>query len=270
MKCEMKTITPTMAREMLSKNASNFRRANIRVVARYADDMRFGRWHVNGASIVFGRDGNLIDGQHRLLACIESDRPFRTLVVTDCESEEGIDDGRARTAAQWFEHMDISCSKDVASTARLILMSLDGSISKKSVATSYSNAMLKEFVSENKDAISDAVRMTTHQKHLPRSVLGMTLFRGTEEGFSIPSLSKDAVEFVTGIYTGAELSRGDPRLTLRDRMSHQTSHMKIDRVTIRAITIIAWNKWVRHERSLNLAWRPAANQLFPDILQACE
>lgn len=76
-----KTITPEIAVAMLATNAMN-RPLSPAHVARLAGSMQRGEWELNGATIKVAETGRLLDGQHRLTACVESGRPFTTLVVS--------------------------------------------------------------------------------------------------------------------------------------------------------------------------------------------
>jgi predicted nucleic acid-binding Zn ribbon protein len=64
-------VTPEMAERWLGHNKVN-RNLRNRRVDQFARDMRSGRWQLTGEAIKFGKSGNLIDGQHRLWAVIES------------------------------------------------------------------------------------------------------------------------------------------------------------------------------------------------------
>ena len=82
------SVTPTLAAAWLALNNNN-RRAADRVVARYRADMLEGRWEFAGDPIRFDAQGNLIDGQHRLLAlagCPEGTQ-FKFLVVRNLPVE---------------------------------------------------------------------------------------------------------------------------------------------------------------------------------------
>ncbi|MDP2620568.1 MAG: hypothetical protein Q8P46_10395, partial [Hyphomicrobiales bacterium] len=71
-------ITPELAREWLEKtNRKNRPLSELKWTA-YAVDMLEGRWQYNGDAIRFGSDGVLLDGQHRLMACVEAGIPFET------------------------------------------------------------------------------------------------------------------------------------------------------------------------------------------------
>ncbi len=60
-------VTPEMAKEWLERNKVN-RRLSHRQVTWIAEQIRKGRWELIGDKILFDWHGNLIDGQHRLLA----------------------------------------------------------------------------------------------------------------------------------------------------------------------------------------------------------
>lgn len=74
------TITPETAAAMLTTNAMN-RPISRAHVERLCGAMRRGEWELNGATIKVARTGRLLDGQHRLTACVESGCSFKTLVV---------------------------------------------------------------------------------------------------------------------------------------------------------------------------------------------
>ena len=89
----MKTlITPAKATELLAGNAENQRKVNQARVRKYTAEMLSGLWLYNGESIIVSESGKLIDGQHRLLAVIESDVTIEVALVTDVPDEQdGID-----------------------------------------------------------------------------------------------------------------------------------------------------------------------------------
>lgn len=82
--CE--TITPQQASVMLGSNTHN-RNLKTSVVERYMRDMQAGKWMVNGESISISTEGVLLNGQHRLTACVRSGVTFRTMVVRNVSPE---------------------------------------------------------------------------------------------------------------------------------------------------------------------------------------
>ena len=80
------TITPETAAEMLKKNVDN-RPVSKAHVSRLACAMKRAEWDFNGSTIKVSVGGRLLDGQHRLLACVESGCSFDTLVVYGLPNE---------------------------------------------------------------------------------------------------------------------------------------------------------------------------------------
>jgi len=98
-KVALEVITPNRARELISAGNGHKRNLKWDAVGRYAKDMMNGNWAVNGATMVIGPDGELLDGNHRAVACIRGDTPFETLVVylNGRDDVATIDTGRPRT-----------------------------------------------------------------------------------------------------------------------------------------------------------------------------
>lgn len=96
----MTTITPDIARDLLTRNTGN-RNPKPRMIGQFARDMRAGRWDPDAADLKFSASGFLIDGQNRLMACVEANVPFSTLVRTGLNPRTKIyvDTGARRTAA---------------------------------------------------------------------------------------------------------------------------------------------------------------------------
>lgn len=96
---EVLFITPLKAQEFLKRNIENNRSINLRYVSNYAEEMASDKWVFNGDTIRFDKDGNLIDGQHRLMAIVKSGATIPCLVVTNLEKHalSTIDVGRKRS-----------------------------------------------------------------------------------------------------------------------------------------------------------------------------
>lgn len=100
-----KIITPKTAQQILDKTVAagvKNRNLNHKVVEQYAEAMKQGEWKLNGESISFDEDGFLLNGQHRLHACILANTPFETDIATgvDRATFDTIDSGRGRSAGQ--------------------------------------------------------------------------------------------------------------------------------------------------------------------------
>ena len=133
----LEVITPAKAVEYLESNKDNRPISQI-YVNRYAEDMRMGRWKYNGEAIKFDENGKLIDGQHRLLACIQSNTPFVTDVVRDLEPDcfTTLDNGKGRTCGDALAIMSIPNARLVAAIIKKYLLLKDH---KTAIATGDQN-----------------------------------------------------------------------------------------------------------------------------------
>lgn len=80
------TITPEEAVHMLETNGCN-RPLNDQHVRRIARQIMDGKWRFNGDTIKISTGNDILDGQHRLWAIIESKTPVQTVVVRGIEPE---------------------------------------------------------------------------------------------------------------------------------------------------------------------------------------
>lgn len=92
-------ITPDLARLWLKKNVKN-RAISNKHVETLANELVHGNWKLNGETIKFNLRGELLDGQHRLHACILSGVAFNSYIITDIDNDafDTIDVGSKRTS----------------------------------------------------------------------------------------------------------------------------------------------------------------------------
>lgn len=118
-------ITPNTAKAYLQRNTNNYRTPTRTLIDKYAKDMASGLWKLNGEPIIFAQNGMLLDGQHRLLACVKANCPFSTLVVRGADNDTTIIDvGGSRTATQIIGRMtDSRYARDnqVVGAAKIIV-----------------------------------------------------------------------------------------------------------------------------------------------------
>lgn len=97
---EVVEITPSLAAAWLDKNEDN-RPTDWNYVARLARDIRADRFVCTHQGIAFDIHGRLIDGQHRLWAILEADKPVRIRVFYNEPPQNivHIDGNRPRQAA---------------------------------------------------------------------------------------------------------------------------------------------------------------------------
>lgn len=119
---QVETITPQRAAEYLRHNTNNYRKISRATVAMYAQDIEAGRWQLNGEPIVFGVDGILKNGQHRLAAIVKSNKPVNMVVVRGVDSDVSVFDvGKVRSAQQLVEANGYTVNNSVVSAVSLLL-----------------------------------------------------------------------------------------------------------------------------------------------------
>lgn len=115
------TVTPDMALDMLDYNTRN-RPVKGGKVALYARQMEAGEWRYTGEPIIFSDAGRVIDGQHRLMACIEADTaiPVDVAFGRPDNAFAFIDVGAPRTAGDIFAINGVKNSSYCSSMTRMI------------------------------------------------------------------------------------------------------------------------------------------------------
>ena len=159
------TITPELARDILKGNTKN-RPLNNTTVVDYACQMEKGLWKLNGEPIIVSTTGGLLDGQHRLEACVLSNTPFQSIVIynVDDTAFSTIDTGRVRTASDIFSINGITNSHQAASvvSAYFTLKSSQSSFVRNAGIRriKISKQELLDFYEKNSSLVSLAVSLS--------------------------------------------------------------------------------------------------------------
>lgn len=118
----VETLTPELANEYLCKNLSN-RKLSGPAVTRWANAMRAGEWKVNGESIKFNTDDELVDGQHRLKAVVVSGVTVDSVVIRGLEKTafETLDSGKGRNWGDCLYILNYKNPNALAAAARMLI-----------------------------------------------------------------------------------------------------------------------------------------------------
>jgi hypothetical protein len=76
----VEVINPAEAAAYLQNNAMH-RKIKQKKVDEYMQEMKDGKWALNGKALIFDSNGRLLNGQHRLSAVVQSDVPLTTVVI---------------------------------------------------------------------------------------------------------------------------------------------------------------------------------------------
>lgn len=124
---EVETITPQVAAKYLQQNIKNYRPMSRAKIKQYAEDMKTGRWQLNGESIQFDENGILKNGQHRLSAVIMAGVSIKMTVMRGVAEDVTVYDLHTkRTALDVATASGLSVTKDYMSAINLLLLLRNG------------------------------------------------------------------------------------------------------------------------------------------------
>lgn len=267
-------IGPSEAAEMLETGQKVRNRAlSQRTVEKYALAMLAGDWQVTGESIKFDKDGQLIDGQHRLSAIVQSGVTIQTVVVRGIEHAAfaSMDQGRKRNTSDFLGiHGYANTAILAASAVRLIGYERKGNFRKLQSQEQPRNQEVLAFVQLHHAEIDQGIqivrRVGFHGLAATPSLLAalFVLFVERDE--------EDAIGFFEALGSGAGLDEQHPILVLRNTLIQLKSGTRgvsqVDQNLVAALTIKAWNAW-REGRSIGLLRFRAGGakpEQFPEIV----
>jgi len=241
---EVILITPAMAHDWLKRNVGNRPLSRSRV-ARYAEDMRNGRWVENGETIKFNDKGDLIDGQHRLEAIVVSGTAARILVVGHLAKIAAltIDDGKKRSHADRLRLFGQVEMPTIAAAATMVIGAALGraNLSGQEVCDLYYQHLVGfEWAQEH-----------VHAHRLQLSPVYAALV------VAYPRHPREVAVFAEKASLGENLQRNDPALTLRRYLESLRAKRDLDgRLDVFGKTLRAVQAHVRGERLQKLVVTP--------------
>ncbi len=254
----IRTITPNRAKIMLGTQITNRSLSNA-IISRYARDMKQENWDENGQPIIISEEGELIDGQHRLNACIKADVPFRSVVTRGVEEKAKltIDSGKKRSFAHQLQMDGIQYSNHTAATVQTIYHILEGS-----TAVKLTNHEMQKILDKYPDILDSTKLIMSKIPLVPQpSVLSAVHFLAShflskKDSFTGQDM---AGEFHKVFYTGVPFykpitspgtkTKKDPAHIWRERLIRIMAkpHTAIPRKSVIDGTVHAWNLFVAGE-----------------------
>lgn len=218
------TVTPEIALDWLCRNRGN-RKVTLATVAKYAKNMQANRWRKTGQGIVFDCNGKLLEGQHRLLACLFSGASFTTFVVTDASDEHDIfafiDNGKLRSAADaLYTSGSNGCSKMLAAAVKIAVRYEAGGFKIGSLPRmpELEPFEVMDYIEANKTIVDAAHKLVANFRKGIKVIghEGIATFFGWQviDRYGIGELDR----FLQPLTSGANLAEDSPILALRDRL----------------------------------------------------
>ena len=117
----MVLITPEDAEKLLADHNHRNRSVKESKINKWVNAMKAGRWDPDASDIKVDFNGDLVDGQHRLIACVRAGVPIGTLLRTGIhpETQRRVDIGASRTTADTFKLEGIPWSTNNAAAIML-------------------------------------------------------------------------------------------------------------------------------------------------------
>lgn len=261
-------ITPDVAKSWLDKNTNNRRLARTTVEA-YASDMAAGRWRLTGDPIRFDVNGTLIDGQHRLAACVKSNKPFASAVIygLPTEAREVLDIGKKRTVRDvLMMEGTLQCDlNSLAAAARFLARFRDTGGVNGAQSITYSHGAVLDIIDRHPKLAISVVMAHPVRTIMPISALIALHYVAA---FCIGKKTK-ADKMIETLKTGVPAYPDDPIHRFRERVVNPGVH-KMDRASLVVNLITAWNHFAAN-RTLERMMTPKNREakidgLKPDMI----
>lgn len=176
---QIETITPKKAAEWLEKHNTTNRPKRPSWVDALSRMMKDGRFHLTHQGIAFNCDGTLLDGQHRLMAIVQSGVTVKMYVARGIarEATYGIDQHRVRTITDLcgpLMGLEGNVTNSHAAIARVLLTPFESMRhgNRRGIKAKLSPEEIVQFIRANYAAIDFAYRGFT-SGGITRSAFGI-------------------------------------------------------------------------------------------------
>lgn len=235
---EIATITPAIAKSLLDRNDAN-RKLNEKLVSKIADDIRSGRWELNGETVIVSKDGYLNDGQHRLNAVVLAEKEIETLIFFGAtrDSRYTVDVGAVRTTGDFLGMEGVKYGTFVAAAARLHWAHRRHLYSYGAEISPTKQCVRAEYWSKAKSfdrAVESVYSKFAMMVGFSALVCAYVILHDIN--------ATRAIEFFDKLVSGENLKRGDAILALRARML-ETREERMKAYQKLEMILRYWNAW---------------------------
>lgn len=269
-------ITPEIAAEMLKSNTMNRKMAQMRGIETAAA-IRNGEFELNGATIVFAEDGTLLDGQHRLFACVAYNTAITSIVVRGISKSAQItmDTGKRRSVSDYLSMRGYANTHIVSSIggaflraetlSMLSIIRFHNMDKAKLTVKEMADYIDANYETEIKGYVTPVRRVKERFRGLKASTLAL-LFR------EFKSCDIEAYEYFVGMLDGS-IPPDKNMMVLFDAFNANARQVdnskKLSQEFIAAFIIKTWNAYMRGEQLQKLRYAPggARPEKFPEIFR---
>jgi len=269
MRVERKLITPTLATALLEKNTQN-RNVNPSRVDRYAREMINNNWlEDTGEMIKISKTDVVLDGQHRLLAVIKSNRCVIMHVAFDLNDNifKTLDTGKSRCAADIFKISGVKNATNVAALLQLYnnLFNNKNKAQKVSNNSSLTPQELLELYYERPDYWQDVIRFAQTNYNAFQKIWNLTdlaTITAILDNVDYNLSRKFIEEICKGVNVTHDVISILRNIMIADKIN---SKQKLQISHRRALVIKAWNYYYTKREIKLLRYTPDLEK-YPEII----
>ena len=234
------TITPSFAAAVLKIRNKGNRNIAPTKATQATHDVANGDFVLNGETLIFSNEGNLLDGQHRLTAVVAAGKSITSMVAMgmDPDTAKTVDRGKTRDLGDVLTRLGYPNGKALASIARHML----GYYASNGVGfgrnEAYSDAEIKDYI----DASLTIQPITAWAVNLKTHMLGMVTVSqmGIARSILEPKYGQvEVLTFLRQVALGTNIGLTDPAYVVRRRlMSERAAKVNGKLTNIVAVEIV--------------------------------
>jgi len=260
---QITTITPKIAAELIAQTDPTVQRKSKSAQINYLKDQILGnKWQLNGDAIRQDVKGNIIDGLHRLKACVAADMAISTIFIKGLPTDaiKTIDQaGAKRTLGDYIaiQYAESKYHNSVAACIQAIflyekkqfsILGIKSTVSGSNKRLKIDSVYMDNFLSKNPDffkfiAHSLAIRAQGDRIVIPKT---FTSFHWLTSQIN----QAKADDFMYKLSTGAGIDPTHPIFALRKRIiisktdKKHGSQAKLNGTSMLAILHTTWNLYI--------------------------
>lgn len=214
---DMRVITPGLAEVILTQNHDN-RNIKPTKLAQMVRDMSDGRWKINGEPIIIADTGELNDGQHRLMAVVQSKVPLMLMFVfgVDRASRTTVDQGSNRGVSDYIQMGGLRNATTLASITRHVMaFEYNGGKVLGRPHELSASEVLERATSDR--TLQTSAKYADDRKARMKRYCSPTVI-GICHNILLKENTTDGLAFMEQLCSGENLKRGEPIFTARERL----------------------------------------------------
>lgn len=256
-------IGPTEAQDFLDHNNRN-RSLTAKTTNKYVRAIESGEWPFLGDPVRFDRNGDMIDGQHRMAAVVETGVTLEFVIVRGLapDSQKYMDGGRTRTAVDQLKIEGMANAPAAAAIATCAMRWDLGDILAANIK--FSTFEVVDWVEEHVDQVEAAVMAANRVRQATGATI--SIIGGAHIQATRVSTGDVIDDFFNGLITGAGLESGSPILALRDTVSRNKRDGTLTRTNELWYTVHAWNCW-RSGKKVHKLQLPRGSELTAERMK---